>query len=128
MVFTVPILIEERPGALTRGPTFIVRPVFRGEPIQRAEKLGRALNKLTSDLHQLLYDLGRDPRHDALAEWTFYPSLEETTLDLRLELTSGSSLRRFFLVGYPALGRKLFFTPGLPQLHFEVNPGQVLAE
>lgn len=128
MIFSIPIYIEERPAGLNRPGSFIVRPLFQQEPIQRAEKLGRALSKLTGDLQRLLYELGREPRHEQLAEWTFHPTLEETTLDLRLELSSGSQLRRFFLAGYTALDRKLFFTPTLPGLHFEVFPGQSVAE
>ena len=128
MIFSIPIFIEERAGGLSRPGSFIVRPLFHAEPVQRAERLGRALSKLTGELQQLLYESGREPRHDRLAEWTFHPALEEITLDLRLELASGSKLCRFFLAGYPALGRKLFFTPTLPGLHFEVFPSQSAAE
>src|SRR5689334_8288168 len=106
MIFSIPIYIEERSAELSRPGSFIVRPLFQPEPVQRAEKLGRALSKLTGDLQRLLYELGREPRHDQLAEWTVHPTLEEMTLDLRLELSSGSQLRRFFLAGYTALDRK----------------------
>src|SRR2546422_85940 len=110
MTFSIPIFIEERAAGAGHPTLFIVRPLFHPAPIQKAEKLSRALNKLTSDLHQVLHDLGREPRHDQLADWAFHPLFEEATLDLRLELDSGSHLRRFFLAGYSALDRKLFFT------------------
>ena len=126
MIFSIPIFVEERPAGLLSS--FIVRPLFQPSPVHRADKLSRALNRLTSELHQVLHDLGREPRHDPLAQWTFHPVLEETTIDLRLELPSGSHLKRFFLVGYPALDRKLFFTPTVPQLHFELLPGQKLTD
>ncbi len=128
MIFSIPILVEECPAGPNQVHPFIVRPLFHPEPVQRAEKLGRALSRLTTELHKLLHDSGREPRHEQLAEWTFHPPFEETTLQLRLELPSGSSLRRFFLVGYTAMNRKLFFTPRLPDLHFEVLPGQALAD
>lgn len=128
MIFSIPILVEECPAGPNQVHPFIVRPLFHPEPVQRAEKLGRALSRLTTELHKLLHDSGREPRHEQLAEWTFHPPFEETTLQLRLELPSGSSLRRFFLVGYTALNRKLFFTPRLPDLHFEVLPGQALSD
>ena len=60
-------------------PTYIVRPLFQSEPVQRAEKLSRALAKLSNDLYQLLHELGQEPRHDQLAQWTFSPLLDETT-------------------------------------------------
>ena len=50
MVFTIPILVEERPARDAQLTSFLVRPLFHGQPAQRADKLSRALNKLTSDL------------------------------------------------------------------------------
>ena len=128
MIFSIPILIEERAGGPARPGSFVVRPLFQPKPEQRAEKLGRALSLLTNELHQSLYSLAREPRHDLLAQWTFHPPLEEQTLDLRLELASGSQVGRFFLAGYSALGRRLFSSPALPNLHFEVFPGQSVKE
>jgi ATP-dependent Clp protease ATP-binding subunit ClpA len=128
MVFSIPIFIEERPEGINKSSSFVVRPLFYPKPVHRAEKLGRALSKLTAELQELLFELGREPRHDQLAEWTFHPTIEEMTVDLRLEMDSGSKRARFFLAGYPALGRKLFFTPTMPALHFEVFPGQSVAD
>jgi ATP-dependent Clp protease ATP-binding subunit ClpC len=128
MIFSIPIFIEERSSGPARPPTFIVRPLFHAEPMQRAEKLSRALTKLSNELHDALRLLGDEPRHDALAEWTFNPWFEENTVELRLELTSGSHRKSFFLAGYSALDRKLYFSPSLPHLRFEVLPGQSLAE
>ncbi len=127
MLFAIPILVEEQAGG-DGLKSFSVRPLFHDGPVRRAEKLTRALNELASDLQAVLKGLGRDPRHDALAEWTSHPALEETTLTLRLELRSGSHKCEVFLAGYPALDRHLWFTPLLPEVHFEVLPGQQLAE
>src|SRR6266850_4234821 len=128
MIFAIPIFIEERSSGPASPSTYIVRPLFQSEPLQRAEKLSRALAKLSNELHQLLHDLGQEPRHDQLAQWTFSPLLDEFTLELRLELNSGSHRRNFFFAGYAALEGKLFFTPTLPNLHFEVFSNQELAE
>jgi ATP-dependent Clp protease ATP-binding subunit ClpC len=128
MIFSIPIFVEERSSGAARPPTYIARPLCYAEPLQRAEKLSRALTKLSNDLHEVLRHLGEEPRHDALAEWTFNPWFEETTLEIRLELASGSHRRTFFLVGYSALDRKLYFTPTLPDLRFEVRSGQALAD
>lgn len=128
MVFTIPILVEERPARDAQSTSFLVRPLFHGQPAQRADKLSRALNQLTSDLQELLGELGRDPKHDALARWTFNPAIEETVEELRLELNSGWLKSRFFFASYGTLGRKLCFTPAAPGLHFELLPGQSLAE
>jgi ATP-dependent Clp protease ATP-binding subunit ClpA len=128
MTFNIPIFVEERSNGANRPPTFIVRPLFAVEPTQRAEKLSRALARLSNDLQNHLHQLGQEPRHEELATWSFQPPFEETTLELRLELDSGSQKCRFFFVGYAALGRKLWFTPTLPNLRFELLPGQDLTE
>lgn len=128
MIFAIPIFVEERSSGAASPPTYIVRPLFVPEPVQRAEKLSRALAKLSNDLHELLRDLGQEPRHDELCRWAFSPLLEEATVELRLELASGSHRRKFFLLSYGGLDRKLCFTPTLPELHFEVLPNQTLAE
>src|SRR5436190_4601362 len=127
MLFSIPIFIEER-SSPNEPRTFIGRPLFYSEPVARAEKLSRLLTKLSNDLHERLRELGEEPRHDSLAHWTFNPLIEETTLDLRLELGSGSYRRNFFFAGYSALKRKLYFTPSLPQLRFEVLAGQSVAD
>src|SRR3954462_3432606 len=128
MLISILIYVEEQTSAEGVAKVFLARPVFQQEPMARAEKLSRALNRLAGDLRELLQELGREPRHDLLAAWTLNPLLEETTIELRLELKSGSDLKRFFLVGYSALDRKLYFTPTIPEVHFEVLPGQKLTE
>ena len=128
MIFSIPIFIQENPVRGNHPSHFIVRPLFHPYPVEKSEKLHRALNKLSSGLKQLLYDLGHDSRHDALAEWTFDPILREETLELRLELDSGSELIKLFLVGYSAWNRTIYFNPLSPELHFEVQLGQSLKE
>ena len=128
MLFSIPILVEEHCEADAKLTSFLVRPLLHAGPVERADKLSRALNRLTGQLTELLTKLGREARHDALADWTFHPIFEEVTLDLRLELNSGSQKCQLFFAGYPALERKLYFTPAAPDLHFEVLPNQSLAE
>src|SRR5687768_12141581 len=100
MLFSIPIYVEERANLGAQGSSFTVQPLFHAQPIQRAEKLSRALTRLSNELHQLLQNLGQEPRHDLLAKWTFNPLLEEKTVEVRLELESGSYLAQFFLVGF----------------------------
>ncbi len=128
MNLTLPIYIEEHPNGAGDAPLFLVRPLQHAEPLRKSEKLSRALTQLQGDLHLLLKSLSRDPRHDELAGWCLLPDYETTTLELRIELKSGSQIRRFFLAGYEALGRKLWFTPKLPDFHFEVLRDQRLAD
>lgn len=128
MIITLPIYVEEHPRGSGEAPLFVVRPLQQEEPVRKSEKLPRALTQLQTDLHARLLELSRETRHDELARWCLLPDYESTTLDLRIELKSGSHHRRFFMAGYEALGRKLWFTPKLPGLHFEVLKDQRLNE
>src|SRR4051794_30869695 len=105
MNITLPIYIEEHPRGAGDAPLFLVRTFHQAEPLRKSGKLSRALLQLQGDLQNLLLGLGQDPRHDELATWCLLPPYETATLDLRIELKSGSHLRRFFLAGYEALGR-----------------------
>ena len=122
MNLLVPILVEER------GGQFVARPLLRTEPVQRAERLSRAVTKLTDELLRLLHLAAEESRHDELAEWCQAPMLEERTLELRLELPSGPLKRAFLFAGYTALGRQLWMTPGLPEMRFEVRAGERLED
>jgi len=127
MTLSIPILIEELAG---RGsePVFDVRPVFHPTLRERGPKLARVLNRLNAAVQKHLTDMGKAPRHDDLTAWTNAPTLDETTLELRIELKSTTALRRFMLVGWAALGRRLYFTPSLPLVVFEVGQNQSLEE
>lgn len=126
MNFDIPIFIEELPASGGKPPSFIVRPAFDPAFVQRADKLSRALARLTTDLQNHLHQLGTEPRHESLARWTSRGPLKEATLELRLDLDSGDQKLRLFFLGYQALNRELWFSPALPDIHFEVLPGQQL--
>lgn len=127
MTLTIPILIEELTGHGSEV-VFDVRPVFHPTIRERGPKLARVLNRLNAAVQKHLSEISKAPRHDDLAAWTSAPSLQETTLELRIELKSTSALRRFVLMGWAALGRMLYFTPSLPLEVFEVGHGQSLEE
>ena len=128
MRFTIPVLVEEHAAGAGATARFFVRPLFHSEPQAQAERLGRALNSLSSKLHDLLEDLGKQARHDELAQWNFLPPLREESVDLRLELESGSFTCRPFFFRVPALDRELCCTPLAPGAVFELLPGQTLVE
>src|SRR5688572_11677819 len=134
MLFSIPIVIQERPARADAGaifpsaPLFVARPVFYTEPEQKSEKLSRALNKLNSNIHEVLRGLGEEQRHDQVAEWAFCPSLQQRTLELRLNLKSGAPLKTFFLVHYEGFERQICSFPWISDLSFELLPGQKLEE
>src|SRR5687768_10679722 len=107
MNLTVPLLVQEhkRPG--TGKPLFVVRPLFVERPAEADEELGRAVTKLARTLRKHLDALGREPRHDALADWTFSPEVAEHVVDTTIELRKQTARLRFLAVSLEALDRRL---------------------
>lgn len=128
MRFTIPVLVEELAGDAAGGKGFHARPLFHPEPEVRAARVERALNLLTAKLHQELDAAGRQARHDALAEWSYLPLLREVSVNLRLELDSGSFPCRPFFICCAGLGRELCHTPLALEVVFELPPGGSLEE
>lgn len=126
MNLTVPIYVEERKRPGQPVPEYSVRPLFFSHPVRKDELLSRALTKLAGDLRALLDNLGRDMRHDALARWSFLPDIVEQHLSLRLELRRSASVCKALFVRFEALGRRLAFTPVLPELWFELEKSESL--
>lgn len=126
MEFTIPIYIEERKEAGRTTARYSVRPLFLEKPLRRGEQLQRALNRLAGDLRQELLQSARRWRHDRLIEWTRNPDLEESELRISLRLKRASAETRFLVVSFPALDRRIAFTPAVPGLWFEFRRGQDL--
>ena len=125
MNLTLPVYVENlRPAGGTT--VFQVRPLFFARPLLRGDKLDRVLGRLAQDLDQLLTDLGRQARHDELARWTFYPRLAQQRIGLTLELRRRTARCRFLFVSFRQFGRRLAFTPGVPDVWFDVARGETL--
>src|SRR4029079_16841252 len=103
-----------RPGA--PGPEFFVRPLFFPRPSRQSDLLSRATSKLATDLRRQLDELGRNMRHEALANWCFAPDVAEHHLKLRLDLRRSAPLVKTLFVTFAAMGRTVAFAPVLPDL------------
>lgn len=103
-----------------------MRPLFFPGPRRQAELLSRATSKLAADLRKHLDELGRNMRHEALAEWCFAPDVAEHHLRARLDLRGSAPVCKTLVVTFPALGRTVAFAPALPDLWFDLTRGQSL--
>lgn len=128
MKFTIPIYMEKQSRGPSGAPLFTARALYAESPVARGEKLSQVLQKLQSELQTLLENASTELRHDGLVTWCHLVDYRSKVLDLRLELKSTSLQRRFFMLGYESLGRQLWFTPRIPQLHFEVLPAERINE
>jgi hypothetical protein len=83
---------------------------------------------LTRELRKHFGALGEKLRHDELMRYSFSPPLEYHRLDVALELHRRRARARFLFVVFAALGRRVAFTPSLPELWFELDRDDLLSD
>jgi ATP-dependent Clp protease ATP-binding subunit ClpC len=126
MNVTVPIYIEELRPEGTSTALHRIRPLFFPSPEAQDENLNRAVTKLAKLLKREFDRLGANDDHSELASYSFCPNIEDHSLKLTLELGKRRVACRFLAVVVRALGRKLAFTPSIPDLWFEIGRGETL--
>ncbi len=126
MNVTIPIYVEEQPQPDARVPLYFVRPLFFQQPFQRDEKLSRAMNNLVRELRKAFDLIGNSMRHDELAAYCFAPAVEEHLLKFSLDLGKQRAQCRFLFVRMEAFGRKIVFSPNIPEFAFELERGETL--
>lgn len=125
MNISLPVYVEALPHK--DAPTvYQARPLFFEGPVMRGERIDRVLTRLMQDLASTLTDLGRKSRHDGLAAYTFYPPLGQHRLEVTLQLRRRTARCRFLFVTFRQLGRRIAFTPSLPDLWFDLARGEQL--
>jgi ATP-dependent Clp protease ATP-binding subunit ClpA len=127
MNITLPLYVE---GIKQRGGAILyqARPLFFPTPLVRGEKLERLLTRLMLDLGQVLTELGRRERHDELARYTFSPRLAQERLEVTIPLRRRTARCRFLFVSFRQFGRRIAFTPGVPEVWFDLARGERLAD
>jgi ATP-dependent Clp protease ATP-binding subunit ClpA len=126
MNLSIPIYVEGlRAGG---GTIYQARPLFFAEPVVRGERLERLLARLAQDIGRELSALGRKTRHEELAAWTFSPHLRTQRLDLTLTLRRRTARCRFVFVSFRHFGRRLAFTPSVPDVWFDLARNENLSE
>jgi ATP-dependent Clp protease ATP-binding subunit ClpA len=121
----LPIYVEQLQTREQQG-VYVARPLFFSEPVVRGEKLERLMARLARDLAQKLGALGRAGRHEELAAYTFYPRLQQHRLDIDIALRRRTARCRFLFISFRQLGRRIVFTPSLPELWFDLKRGEAL--
>src|ERR1043166_7318762 len=131
MNIRIPIYVEEqKPKAseLQHVRPVSLRPLFFPQPVEEDVSLQRATARLTNELRRYLDRLARLARHEELAAYSFYPQLDETILEFKIELRKMSfSLRHLFVI-LSAFGRRFACTPSLPGVWVEVSRGETVRD
>jgi ATP-dependent Clp protease ATP-binding subunit ClpA len=126
MNLSIPIYVEGlRAGG---GIIYQARPLFFAAPAVRGERLERLLARLAQDIGRQLSTLGRKMRHEELASWTFSPPLRTQRLDLTLTLRRRTARCRFVFVSFRHFGRRLAFTPSVPDIWFDLARNEKLSD
>ncbi len=122
MKLTIPLYVWQHRGRYT------VRPLFFAEPAEADDRLEHALQRLTRKLRERLHRLGELERHDELAAFAFCPPLEYHRTNVAVELRRRVVRVRLLFVVLRALGRRVAFTPTFPDLWFELDNVEHLAD
>jgi ATP-dependent Clp protease ATP-binding subunit ClpA len=120
MNFRIPIYVFQHKQGYT------ARPLFFGAPERVDANLNRLLTKLTRDIVEFLELAAKKDRHDQLASWAFCPQVTSHRVTLDVELRRRVARVKYMLFAFDHLGRRLAFTPAVPDLWFEVTRGEPL--
>ncbi len=123
MQISVPIYVQQQRGRASIPP-ITVRPLFFGHPSCSGSELGKVIATLNTKLRVELSDLARKPSHDELLAWHGPDPIEDKVVKLQLDLRDSSATLRVLLVGIRRQGRRLAFSPNLPELWFDIEPGE----
>jgi ATP-dependent Clp protease ATP-binding subunit ClpA len=116
MIFRVPTYV-----AAEKGGSFTAQPLFFSSPTRSDANLNRLVSKLAGDIAKTIEEAGKADRHDDCAKWSFSPSLTQHRLDLHIEMRRRTAKVKHLFVAFRHMGKRLAFTPAVPQLWFEVG-------
>jgi len=127
----VPIYVEERKpevAGLQHVRPVSLRPLFFPRPIEQDVSLQRATARLTNALREELGRLARFARHEELAAYSFYPSLDEIMLEFPVEVAKKRFQLRHLFVILSAFDRRFAWTPSVPEVWVEVARGETIRD
>ena len=131
MNIRVPIYVEEQkphvPVVQHVRPVSL-RPLFFTQPVEQDVSLQRATARLTNELRRELGRLARFARHEDLAAYSFYPPLDETILELTVEVAKKRFPLRHLFIVVSAFGRRFAWSPSVPEVWVEVARGETLRD
>jgi ATP-dependent Clp protease ATP-binding subunit ClpA len=122
MNFRIPLFVYQHKAGYT------ARPLFFAAPERAHGSLNRLLARLTRDLIEVLEALAKKDRHDELGAWAFAPAVTTHRVALDIELRRRVARTKYLVVAFEHMGRRLAFTPSLPDLWFEIPRGELLED
>jgi ATP-dependent Clp protease ATP-binding subunit ClpC len=120
MNFRIPIYVFQQPDGYT------AHPLFAGVPARNDGNLNRLLTKLTRELVTLIEHQARESRHDAVAAWAFCPRITTHRVAVEIEMRRRVARLKYLLVAFDHMGRRLAFSPSVPEVWFEIARNEPL--
>jgi ATP-dependent Clp protease ATP-binding subunit ClpC len=112
--------------AAEKGGSFTARPLFFTAPSRSYANLNRLISKLARDITKAVEQSGKADRHEECSRWSFAPTLTQHRLDLKIELRRRTAKAKYLFASFRHLGKRLAFTPAVPDLWFEVGRNSAL--
>lgn len=122
----IPLYVEK--FRADSGTQYFVRPLFHPHPDASREELKRATDSVAGQLRRRISTLAAEPRHEELSALLFSPRLTEERARVEFNLRRRTFRGDYLFAIYEALGRRVAFTPRLPDLHFTLERGDSLRE
>src|SRR6476646_8045441 len=116
MIFRVPVFV-----AAQNGGSFVARPLFFAQPERSDTILNRLISKLAREITKTIEEVGKADRQEECSRWTFSPAITQHRLDLKIELRRRTAKAKYLFVAFRHMGKRLAFTPVVPDLWFEVG-------
>ncbi|HEU4794485.1 MAG TPA: hypothetical protein VFT02_02575, partial [Pyrinomonadaceae bacterium] len=127
----VPIYVEERKpeaAGVQHVRPVSMHPLFFRQLTEQDVSLQRATSRLANELQRELGRLARYARHEELAAYSFYPSLDETMLEFTIEVAKKRFVVRHLFIVLQAFGRRWAWTPSVPDLWVEILRGETVRD
>ncbi len=122
MRFRIPIYVfQTRKG-------YAARPLFFSHPVRTDDTLSRLLSKLTGDIVREIEKAAKNERQDHVATWAFAPALSQHRLPIEVDLRKRQVKAKYLFVTFDHFDRRVAFTPSVPEVWFEVQRGEALAD
>jgi ATP-dependent Clp protease ATP-binding subunit ClpC len=126
MRVSIPVLVTEQKQPNSSTPLVLARPLFSLAPVEQGSGLQRALNKLAQKMRDKFEIMAAEARHYDLSWQTFSPYLSTKLLQFRLFLSNQSFDCKYLFVVFDGFGKKIAYTPNVPNFWFEIERGEDL--
>jgi ATP-dependent Clp protease ATP-binding subunit ClpA len=128
MNVSIAVYVEEQKTGEPPSAVHVVRPLFFNMTPERDASLQRAMGKLARALKYDFEHLAERARQDDIAARTFYPELNHQILKIAITLGHRRYECKYLFVTFEGFGRKVAFTPNVPDVWFEIGRGENLAD